>query len=446
MIHAPRPLTLQASDAVRLHVLTTDRFKTARLSIYTMTPAHPAESPKDTLLFGILRRGSEKYPRLSLINRRLDDLYGTTLTLRNFLSGDKHVLSLTAEMLEDAYVPAEEGENILRGTMEIIAEILLHPLLDGNGYLRTDAVEQEKKALCDSIRSDVNDTRAYAASRLRHIMCAGEPFGLSLSGQVEEIMALTAEDVTDAFRKRLARARWEVFYTGRASAHVLTEYWQDLFGHWQPSVLELPTTHPHMPPAIPKRVDESLPVGQGKLCMAWSSGITCQQGTAPDDYAAAVVLCELLGIMQSSLLFRRVREELGLCYYCDAAFEGKKGILTVTSGIHPKNRDAAERAISACMEALAMGEVSPEDVQLAHTSLESSYRQIPDSPASMEAYWFWSVEEKEACPPQVFLDRLLCVTPADVARVAKKFKPDTVYFLNGTRAEEGEDGLEPYDD
>ena len=37
------------------------RFKTARLSLFTVMPAHPDGSPLTTLLFGIYRRGSEHY-------------------------------------------------------------------------------------------------------------------------------------------------------------------------------------------------------------------------------------------------------------------------------------------------------------------------------------------------------------------------------------------------
>ena len=65
------------------------RFKTARLSLVWVFPADAEASPLTTLLFGIYRRGSEKYPRLALLNRRLDELYGTTLTIRNYLYGDR---------------------------------------------------------------------------------------------------------------------------------------------------------------------------------------------------------------------------------------------------------------------------------------------------------------------------------------------------------------------
>ncbi len=432
------PVRIPLSDAVTLYAIQTDRFKTARFSLYTMTPADETASPLGTLLFGILRRGSVKYPSLARLNRRLDDLYGTTLTLRNFLRGDNHVLSFTAEMLEDAYALPGDHPHILDGTMELMAEMLLHPVMGDNGHLRADTVEAEKKALIDGIRAEINDTRTYAATRLRQIMCEDEPFGLSLSGKIDEIASVTPETVTAAFHSRLAAARWEVYYVGGESPQRVAEAFKNAFGDFDPRPLALSETKAHIPPEIPRHVEETFPVGQGKLCMAWSSGMSDinQSTEGHDDYAAAVVLCELLGIMQSSLLFRRMREELGLCYYCDAAFEGKKGILSVTSGIHPSNREAAEKAILSVLADIQKGSLDPEDVRLAKISLENNYCQLPDSPAAMESYWFWTDAPGKDVTPEAHLSRFLAVTPEDVVRVANRCVLDTVYFLNATKATE----------
>lgn len=436
-MNTPTPVRIPLADAVTLYAIQTNRFKTARLSIYTVTPADEVVSPMGTLLFGILRRGTEKYPRLSLINRRLDDLYGTTLTLRNFLRGDDHVLSFTAEMLSDAYTLPNDRPLILDGTMELMAEMLLHPVRDEGGLLRADTVEAEKKALIDSIRAEINDTRTYAATRLRQIMCEGEPFGLSLSGSIPAVETVTPETVTRLFLDRLTHARWEVYYVGSDAPVKVAEAFHTAFGDFAPLPLTLSDNRPHLPPDTPRRVEETFSVGQGKLCMAWSSGLTDTTPTddGRDDYAAAVVLCELLGIMQTSLLFRRAREELGLCYYCDAAFEGKKGILSVSSGIHPKNRKAAEEAILSVLSDIQKGQLSAEDVTLAKISLENSYRQLPDSPAAMESYWFWQ-DRKRMTPPEAHLARFFSVTTEDVVRVANKFTLDTVYFLNADKADE----------
>ena len=421
------------------------RFKTARLSLFTVMPAHPDGSPLTTLLFGIYRRGSEHYPRLALLNRRLDELYGTTLTIRNYLHGDNHVVCYTAEMPEQAFLPpADAHMDILGGVMELLADMILRPLRDGEGCLRKAAVEAEKIALCDSLRSLRNDTRAYAGNRLREIMCEGEPYGLSIGGTVEQVEAMTVREVTNHHQALLNATRMEVFYTGRASAETVAAAWDKAFGGWAPALIHTPPTPPHIPPAAPRAVSEDMEVSQGKLCMGWACGenfTTLKH--SPDALAAYAVCNELFGVMQSSRLFRHVREERGLCYFCDSALDMTKGILWVSCGISPESRAEAEDAIRAELTAIQEGRITPEEVELAKLSLQNAYRQMGDSQSSLEVFALNRLLNGTPDTPEDELSRILEVTPADVAKVAKTFLPDTVFFLNGTACGEEE---EDYDD
>lgn len=447
MIQQALPQHLRLGEAVTLHCIPTDRFKTARLTVYTVAPADSRLSPLSTLMYGVLRRGSEAYPRLALLNRRLDELYGTTLTIRNYLHGDNQVISLTAEMLEDEFLPAaDRGRmDILGGTMDLLAQILLHPLTDEAGLLRAEAVEKEKQALCDSIRADRNDTRSYSGNRLRCLMCEGEPYGLSLSGSVEMIEGLTAADVTEHWKRFVSCARCEVFYVGRASEATVRLHWERAFGSWRPTPIGMPPTVLHAAPTEVRRVDEDMPVAQGKLCMGWAGGFTAHTPMSGREYAALLVFNELFGVMQTSRLFRRVRGELGLCYYCESALDMTKGILWVSCGIRPDRRVDAEEAIDAEIRAVQAGEVSEADVVCAKSSLENTYRQISDSPCSMEAFWFGRTMDGMTDTPEEVVAHIRVVTTADVVEAARRFKPDTVYFLNGTRPD-APDGEEDYDD
>ena len=417
------------------------RFKTARLSLVWVFPADAESSPLTTLLFGIYRRGSEHYPRLALLNRRLDELYGTTLTIRNYLYGDSHVVIYTAEMPErDFLPPADAHMDIPGGVMELLADMVLRPLRDTNGNLRTDAVEKEKQSLCDSLRSLRNDTRAYAGNRLREIMCEGEPYGISIGGTAEQVLAITPAQVTAHHKNLLSRARLEVFYTGRATEDEVKAAWEAAFGGWEPAPLCLSDTPPHQPPETPRAHTEDMEVSQGKLCVGWSCGenfTTLRED--PDTLAAYAVCNELFGVMQSSLLFRRVREKLGLCYFCDSALDMTKGILWVSCGIRPDKRAEAEAAIRAQLTAMQRGGISPADVELAKLSLQNAYRQMGDSQSSLEVFALNRLLGGTTDTPETGLSRIMKVTLADVARVAASFQPDTVFFLNGTAGGEGEE-------
>ncbi len=419
--------------AATLYHISTERFKTARLTFTTVRPADERESPLATLLYGILRRGSEHYPRLALFNRRLDELYGTTLTIRNYLQGDNHIISLTAEMPEDAFLPAEDGDlSLVDGVLELLADMLLRPLTDENGLLRIEAVEAEKQSLCDSLRALSNDTRAYAGDRFRRLMCPDEPYGLCIGGTVESVSRITSQDVTEHWRRHMDSLAVAMFYVGRTPADHIKCLWDRHFGGWDPTPVALPATILHRPPDTPRRVEEEMPVAQGKLCMGWSGGGSAEALADPNALAARLVCNELFGTMQSSLLFRHVRERLGLCYYCDSALDTTKDILWVSCGVRPDRRDEAEAAITAQLADLQAGRIAPADVTLAKLSLENTYRQIEDSQGAMESWQMRRLLGEANVTPAEMLAAIRAVTLGDVTRAAQSYRPDTVYFLKGT--------------
>ena len=85
----------------------------------------------------------------------------------------------------------------------------------------------------------------------------------------------------------------------------------------------------------------------------------------------------------------------------------------------------------------------PDEVELAKLSLQNAYRQMGDSQSSLEVFALNRLLNGTTDTPEAELARVMRVTPTDVVRVAKTFKPDTVFFLNGTACGEGE---EDYDD
>lgn len=435
--------TRSLGEAITLYHVATERFKTARLTFLTVRPADEVESPLATLHYGIMRRGSEKYPRLSCLNHRLDELYGSMLTIRNSVYGDQHVVNFILDVMEDEYrLPHDTETDILDGAMELLADMFLHTLQDENGLLRAEAVEAEKQTLADSLRATINDPRTYAAERFRRIMCPDEPYGISIGGTPESVAAITPSDVTSHRERTLAATRCAVFYVGKTSADRVCDLLKKHFGAWKPALLPDIKTLPHPVPAVPRFVEESRPVAQGKLCMGWS----CGENETTVDLAtvSAMQVCnELFGVMPTSLLFRHVREQLGLCYYCESALDMTKGILWVSSGIRSDRREEAEAAIRACLVRMQAGEIDPADVESAKISLVESYRQMEDSQGAIASFLIRRMLSGNEQTVEERMAAIAAVTPADVSAVARRFSLDTIYFLRGNVASEGdEDGNE----
>jgi predicted Zn-dependent peptidase len=183
-------------------------------------------------------------------------------------------------------------------------------------------------------------------------------------------------------------------------------------------------------------VNEDHAVAQGKLEIGFYTGIT------PDhpDAVAQSVFNELFGGSSVSRLFLNLREKKSLCYHCYSSAVAHKGIMTVSCGIHPDNREIAEREIFAELTRLQQKAVGKAELKMAQRSLINALRQCSDSPAALQSYWFGrQVFYSSTLTPEKCIERVKAVTAQDVMRVSRAVVPDTVYFLNGTLGGEEDD-------
>lgn len=427
------PTLYKITPAVNLRAIRTDRFKNAQLSLSFILPADREKSPLTTLLFSVLRRGTEQYPTIKDLNYALDMLYGASLSYRNTYFGDCQVIGFVLETLGTRYLPAQNHISPLAEGLHVIEQMLYHPLKDQNGLLRSEIVESEIKNTCDDIRAQVNDTRSYAHMRLRECMCADEPYGASLVGKVEQVSAFTPEMLTGYHKELLACARIECFYVGSDDPEDVAALLGRMFEGHAMQQAPMPKTAILMPPEHQREAVEDLPVAQGKLEIGFRTGIT------PDhpDAIAQTVFNEIFGGNSVSRLFLNLREKKSLCYHCYSSAIAHKGLLSVSCGILPQNKQVAEHEIFAQLHHMQQTPVTKSELKMAQKSLINILRQCGDSPAAIQSYWFGrQVFYGSATTPEQCIERVKAVTAQDVMRVARAVVPDTVYFLNGTLTQE----------
>lgn len=429
------PVLYEIADAATLRVCATDKFKSGSLTVSSVLPINRENACLFPLLLSVLRRGTEKYPTLSDINKRLDYLFGTTFAIRTVTRGNCLIVGFCADLLDPAYLP-EGGEEITDGVLELMGEILFHPLLDGDGLLLERYVESEKKMQRDTIRASKNNPRTYAAERCKSILLESEPGGISLYGSEEETMAVTREELTAFWRRWIEHLHLDCFYVGGEAPTTLCDKLRQTFGD------RLALTARGEIPLCGKlragrelRVEESMPVSQSQLLVGMN--LPAQIGQSDD--AVAVVLNEMLGNSPISKLFVNVREKLGLCYSCASAYSAFFGNLVIACGLKAENRESAEREILSQVQSLADGDFTDLELDAAKKSLENAYRQVEDSPGGLENYYYGRAlansEESLSDRREAFAR----VSREDVMRLARSLTLDVTYFLEGTLAGGEED-------
>ena len=416
--------TIQLTPGVILRHYPDSRFKTAVLSLQFQRPLCTEEAALNALLSSVLLRGTAKTPDMRAITARLDGLYGASISPLMRRIGDIQTVGLFLSCLEDRFALA--GDQVLAPCLELLGEILLEPKLAA-GSFDPEFVESEKKNLIADIESELNDKRAYAATRMLRSMCAGDSFALSLRGEKADVEAITPEGLYQHYQKVLRTSPVELFYVGSADAETVANALMPLAKSIAAEPMQLPKQTPFTAKVEPHEFSEAMDINQCKLSMGFTTTVNNQH----PDFAAMQVFNALYGAGMTSKLFVNVREKLSLCYYAGSGYYGSKGIVTVSSGIDESNYDLAKSEILRQLELTAAGEITEAELSAAKQGIISGLRSTPDAPGALENFYGTASIAGLGYTLEGYIDAVRAVTAADVARCAKTVKLHTVFFLKG---------------
>lgn len=410
-------------DGVESLCLPDNRFKTVRLSAVFLLPLREETAAEYALLPFLLRRSCAAYPDLTALNRRLNELYGARIFANVTRVGEAQALILTAVCLKDRY--ALSGEALTTACAQLLRDMLFAPALE-DGLFRPADVEQERRCLVELIQAEINDKRRYARRQCERMLCAGEAYAVSPYGEAGQAMKLTPGTVTEAWKRMLRRAQVRLILQGLEDPGAAEEAFRQQFAALpdrQPE--QLTTDTAFVPKDSVRRQTEAMPVEQCKLVMGFRAGTAEPDGGV----AAARLMNALLGGTPHSLLFRHVREEKSLCYYCQSSYDRLKGILLVDSGVEADKIGEAETEILRQLDAVRAGQFSDDDLEAARLSVINQFLEIGDLPSSqMNWYLGQSLLDRQTTPEEA-ADAIRKVTREDVCAAAQRVRPDCVYCL-----------------
>ena len=422
----PKKILLDSGGT--LFAIETDKFKTETLTLALPMPFSQRTLRLGGILFNIFKRGCRAYPDIASLSRHLDDLYDANIATMAVPVGENVFMGFSCECLDSLCVP--EGENLLRGTLETLHEMVYDPLLDAEGHFSEKILELEKRNLCDSIRASENDPRVRSAQLCRELMFEGEPYGKRTVGTAEEVMAVKSREVADFYVEYLSSSAPMYIYIGRRDGEEVGALISECFGEFGGAEAKLNKTIVKKAVQPMRYAEEKMAVLQGKLTIGLRSDIDIHD---PDLYAA-VIFNDIFGGSPSSKLFQNVREKQSLCYSCSSTFDFVKGAIFVRSGISNENKDRVVGEILAQLEEIKKGNISDHEFYCSMKSMENYYRQVSDSAYSLENYYRTRLIEGIDTTLEESIEALRSVTKADVIRAANRFDADTCAFIRGTLA------------
>lgn len=409
-------------NQIRLHVLPTDQFKTFAISVYIGQPLREQTVTPYAMIPFVLRRGTARFPETIRFREHLDDLYGAGFGFDVFKRGDYQITHFRMDIIHDQFVSG--AESLLQQAIQFLGETITKPALE-DGHFRAKYVEDEKVSLRKRLEAIINDKIRYAAERCVAEMFKDDPYRLHPLGRIEDLDAITPEQLYTSYTQWLATAPIDIYVVGDTTLQEVEKHVQSAFT----------TTRDHCPDyrqelkPIPDRpvrhVTERLEVGQGKLNIGLRTNITY----ADPQYPVALVYNGILGGYAHSKLFINVREKASLAYYASSRMDGHKGMMTIQSGIEIANYEKALQIINEQLQAMGQGEISDLELNQTKAMITNQLLEIRDSAFEMISFNFNSVLSGTERSIPTLLEQIKNTDVRAIQEVAKQVQSDIIYFL-----------------
>ena len=413
------------AENVRLVSVHTSRFKTGRISVTAALPLNE-NAAANSLLIYLLKRSCKEYPEFTLLNGKLDELYGASVSAGVTKLGEAQVLSLSAVCLDDRF--ALTDESIFEQCALLLADMLFSPNCK-NGSFGADKLATEKRLLIQRIEEELNDKRAYAFKKCIEYMCSGEAYGKDKYGTIEEIENVKMADVYAAWKNMLSTAIFQITVVGGCDADKIGDIFEKKFKKIQRNPVKPQTVFIQRGRHF-NRYEESFPVNQGKLVMGFRAGMSHSR----DNIHAVRVMNDIFGMGTYSKLFANVREKLSLAYYCWSRFIDSKGLVLVEGGIDTDKEKKVSAEILSQLSDLRNGKTDPEVLESSKRSLKEKHTFT--TPEGICAWYASQLLDDEIVTPEEEVSGIEAVTMEQVCEAAKKLSIDTIFMLKA----EGEEG------
>lgn len=412
-----------------LGVIGTDKFKFNYLSLNFLLPKTEENIASAVILARVLARGSEMYPDIKSINKKLGMLYGANVSFTAGDYGDKFSLKICAGFLDGHFLPKGEQMDILGEMTEVIYQLLAHPIVE-NGGLCAEYTEQEKKFQTDKIKAQINNKDLYAMKRFASVVYEGTPMCHDMDGTIDSISAVTPTGIYALLGEILKNSRLEAVYAGRVTEQMeetLVSFINRLCPDREsPMELKAPKIDVRRYDEV-REVYEEVSAKQGRMVLSYTI-----PGYDPE-LSGVEVFNHIFGASPISRLFTNVRERLQLCYYCMSSASTAMGLMTVRSGLDIDKKAVAIEEIERQLGLLCDAEnVSEEELEAAKLDICGSLTSLEDNINNLAEWYMTRTMYARHIDLEKCKRTVNAVTAEDIARAARGCKLNVSYFLHGT--------------
>lgn len=410
-------ITKTKSNGFTINTLQTTKFKTTRIQLAFANHLSEETATTRTLLLYMMKTITKKYTTRKDLAIHLEEMYSAGFGGGVKKIGLSHIVSFDLSIINNKYTI--NNEDLLVDGLQFLKEIVFNPLF-------TEEIMIEEKRLLDEYYDSIYTNKLkYAILETYKVMFKEETYKTEALGSKDKLNNISLDDIQNAYESLIRNDLINISVVGDIDQEEVVKKINNTF-HFKPRTIS-PDFVDYYQKEVKNinKIVEKQKVNQGKLVM----GYRINAYFPTKDHYKANVLNMILGGHSESILFRRVREELGLVYHISSGYQMYKGILMIYSGINPNDYDKVVSEVKTVINDLQNGNFDDQYLVLAKNIIINQFIESLDSNgALLQRVGNLSMFNQPFDKDEI-INNIKSVSKEDVSEIAKLIKEDTIYFL-----------------
>lgn len=413
--------------AYNLHFIKTNKFKTISVDVNFYRAIKEDEITKRNLLKMILLDSNNNYKTERELIIESERLYDIKISSGISRIGKFSDLSFQTKFLNEKYTEADMNKE----SIIFFLSLIFDPYVKEGRFINID---KQKNRLYQEINSLKDNKIKYSMLKLMEKI-KDKPYSYNPYGQKEDLDDITGKELYDYYKKVISEDQIDIFVLGDFSSNEMKEIFKEYF---KVNTFKKENKNLIIPELVPRKrivkYHEYDKVSQSQLVLL------CSLNNLTDFERKYTIKLynEILGGSSGSVLFSRVREDKGYCYYINSGVKAYDNILLINSGVEKKNIEPAIKLIRRCLKDINNGKVSDELIESSRNTILSSIKASSDTPmgiinTALSRVLVGSDDMEER------INNFSKITKEDIIKVSKKVSLHTILTLEDKEEEHEED-------
>lgn len=411
-------------DGYNLHVIKTDRFRTVNVTLNYVGLRDKKSTVNFELLEGMLLYVTKQFPDRVSLAKACGDMYDLRLRANKEQWGKYNNFKLSCNFVNEKFT--KKGMN--KKSITFALKQFFNPLT-ANGGFDKKVFEMVKQLYREELMSIKDNPEFYSSMRLKEEMGKKAFYNYTVEEELKVLEKITEKTLYRFYKKLLKEYQLEIFVIGDVNSEEIDKVFASKIKRTDndDSVKEFEIVHDKIRQRV-KRVEEPSGFAQTKI----DFGFKTADLTSFETQYVAFIYGNILGGGGGSLLFDTVRGKRSLCYYIYSTGSTRSNLFQIRAGIDYKNVNKVINLTKKCVERMAIGDFSQEDIEKAKECYVNAIIEGEDRITSVAAD-YTGVYFFEKDPMAIRKSKILEVTKEDVMNFAKKLHLDTIFILKGDK-------------